>query len=114
MREHDSEMKAMVGRANQLSQMICTWKSRVMYWAILLSKYSHLALEEPTAVKKPTNICKGEAISTPTTSNLPCNSTAVSKCGDFCIRDLKEEEWTWLSGEALEKVERLDPFLSTA
>lgn len=39
---------------------VCTWKGRMLYWAVLLVKYSRNALEDPGAIRspEPSSLCR--------------------------------------------------------
>ncbi|CAI5457608.1 unnamed protein product [Closterium sp. Yama58-4] len=58
MQRNDAAVRTMVRNANELAALVCTWHSRVHFWAVLLAKYSSRALESPAAVVAPTP-CRG-------------------------------------------------------
>eukprot|EP00271_Cylindrocystis_brebissonii_P023140 TRINITY_DN93_c0_g4_i1.p1 TRINITY_DN93_c0_g4~~TRINITY_DN93_c0_g4_i1.p1 ORF type:complete len:600 (-),score=108.37 TRINITY_DN93_c0_g4_i1:441-2240(-) len=113
MKDNDDAMQAMIERANKIVPLLCSRSSRLLYWAVALAKYTELSLEEPEKVVVPKNVCRdGLAILEPTGTGEVCEKKG-DKCGDFCIAKKDPDEWTWLSGEALAGVERLDPFQSS-
>ncbi|CAI7808263.1 unnamed protein product [Closterium sp. NIES-53] len=58
MQRNDAAVRTMVRNANELAALVCTWHSRVHFWAVLLAKYASRALENPAAVVAPTP-CRG-------------------------------------------------------
>eukprot|EP00270_Netrium_digitus_P018138 TRINITY_DN6844_c0_g1_i1.p1 TRINITY_DN6844_c0_g1~~TRINITY_DN6844_c0_g1_i1.p1 ORF type:complete len:581 (+),score=165.93 TRINITY_DN6844_c0_g1_i1:367-2109(+) len=115
MREHDLSMKRVVARANEAAQWVCTWESRTLYWAVLLSKYVARAMEDPAAVEAPLKICDSAALQEVEPKQLVkgwCRLKALDPCFNFCP-NADEETWHWLSGTSLQGVDRTDPFSSS-
>ncbi|GJP46439.1 hypothetical protein CLOM_g5726 [Closterium sp. NIES-68] len=120
MRQHDDAVHTMVLNANELASHVCTWHSRVHYWAVLLAKYSARAMETPQAVVAPTVCEGGKALESAEwaagkVTNPSCKvegkDASEGKCLDFCVTGVPEEKWTWLDAkDSLASLEIHDPF----
>ena len=108
MKENDLAMQLMAATANKMVPRVCTWKSRTLYWAILMAKYTNVALVEGYKVEPPKTVCDGMPVQTGEKNDGKCH-VGRATCGNFCVKDKAEEEWTWLDAENLRKVKRLAP-----
>ena len=106
MKEHDVAMQSMVVMANKIAPLVCTWKARTLYWAIMLSKYTNVALVEGYKVTPPKTVCDGEPVERAEKNDGACY-VEMAKCGNFCIKGKADDEWTWLDAENLREVKPL-------
>ena len=99
-------MQSMVVMANRIAPLVCSRKARTLYWAIVLSKYTNVALVEGYKVTPPKTVCDGEPVEHAEKNDGKCYVDRA-KCGNFCIKDKAEDEWTWLDAENLREMQPL-------
>ncbi|CAI5932335.1 unnamed protein product [Closterium sp. NIES-64] len=99
MQRNDAAVRTMVRNANELAALVCTWHSRVHFWAVLLAKYSSRALENPAAVVAPTPCRGGRA----RVSSQWANSTVSGACKVERSVDEAGASWSELAKAAGER-----------
>ncbi|CAI5506166.1 unnamed protein product [Closterium sp. Naga37s-1] len=99
MQRNDAAVRTMVRNANELAALVCTWHSRVHFWAVLLAKYSSRALENPAAVVAPTPCRGGRA----RVSSQWANSTVSGACKVERSVDEVGASWSELAKAAGER-----------
>ncbi|GJP42577.1 hypothetical protein CLOM_g2128 [Closterium sp. NIES-68] len=99
MQRNDAAVRTMVRNANELAALVCTWHSRVHFWAVLLAKYSSRALENPVAVVAPTPCRAGRV----RVSSEWANSTISGACKVERSVDEGAASWTQLAKAAGER-----------
>eukprot|EP00271_Cylindrocystis_brebissonii_P017882 TRINITY_DN4858_c0_g2_i1.p1 TRINITY_DN4858_c0_g2~~TRINITY_DN4858_c0_g2_i1.p1 ORF type:complete len:543 (-),score=68.91 TRINITY_DN4858_c0_g2_i1:277-1905(-) len=114
---HDEQVTQMVKQASELAAYTCSWKGRMLYWGILLVKYTKL-LKDAHAIQAPTNICTDKPLLTSPEKMLAegvgCEDKDVDAkqvpCTFFCTKKgIPEEKFIWLHGDTLKDVERVGP-----
>ncbi|GJP39429.1 hypothetical protein CLOM_g23802 [Closterium sp. NIES-68] len=125
---HDNHVHHMVAAAKRASKWACTRGGHMLYWAVLLIKYSKNALQDPSTIKAPVKtLCQdpldpallemaglsASTSSSPPSLTLPdswpptcspdnIDRSAQPKCVFYCRKGIiPSKSFVWVSAEAL-------------